>query len=225
MTTDLQRQALDAREPSRPILDIFPGRWSPRAFDGTPTTADEMHTILEAARWAPSSYNEQEWRFVYGLKGTPHFDTLLALLVESNQAWCEDAGALIHVSSRTTFKKTGKPNVAYAFDAGLATQNLLLQAASMGLATHCMVGFNKPASLVTLDIPQGVEAHCMIAVGRQGDAAKLSPEMRALEAPNGRNPLGAIAAEGRYDFDENPGGQTTADQAKLAMQAGQPTKG
>ena len=199
--SELQQEALSERTANHDILPIFHGRWSPRAMDGTPLSREELHTVLEAARWAPSSYNEQEWRFIYALAGTPHFDRLLGFLVEQNQAWCRRAGALIHVSARTTFVKNEKPNSCYSFDSGLATQNLLLQAASMNLVSHAMVGFDKPASMTGLDIPKGFEPQCMIALGHRGDVDALPDALRELESPNDRKPLSEIACEGTFGFD------------------------
>src|SRR5688572_11707933 len=120
-------RAEDHRKPDYPIQTIFYRRWSPRALSGEPITDDELLTIFEAVRWAPSTYNEQEWRFLYARRDTEHWQTFFGLLVEGNQAWCKDAAALVVVLSHKVFSRNGKPNPVHTFDAGAAFENLALQ--------------------------------------------------------------------------------------------------
>src|SRR5262245_36262805 len=101
--------ALTVRKPDYPIEPIFLRRWSPRAMTGEPIKEDELMRMFEAARWAPSTYNEQEWRFLYGRNNSPNWNTFFNLLVPANQAWCKSAGVLLVVLSKKTFTHNGKP--------------------------------------------------------------------------------------------------------------------
>src|SRR5437762_10611376 len=113
-------KADQVRKADHPIEPIFFRRWSPRAMTGEPITEAELLTLFEAARWAPSTYNEQEWRFLYARRETPHWQTFFDLLVEGNQEWCKQAAVLAVVLARKTFKRNGKPNPVHLFDCGSA---------------------------------------------------------------------------------------------------------
>src|SRR6266704_1137246 len=125
----------DYRKPDYPIEPIFYRRWSPRAMSGEPLSEQELMRLFEAARWAPSTYNEQEWRFLYARRDTPHWLTFFDLLVKGNQAWCRNAAVLVVVLARKTFTRNGKPNPVHLFDTGSAWQNLALQATILGLVS------------------------------------------------------------------------------------------
>src|SRR2546428_3615641 len=132
----------DHRKPDHPIDLLFIRRWSPRAMSGEPLSEKEFLTLFEAARWAPSTYNEQEWRFLYARRDTPHWFTFFDLLVEGNQAWCKNAAVLVVVLAHKVFAKNGKPNPVHLFDCGSAWENVALQATAMGLVAHGMQGFD-----------------------------------------------------------------------------------
>src|SRR5713226_3405008 len=129
-------KADQVRKADHPVEPIFLRRWSPRAMSGEPISCTEMLTLFEAARWAPSTYNEQEWRFLYARRDTPHWQTFFDLLMEANQAWCRQGAVLGVVLARKIFTHNGKPNPVYLFDSGGAWENLALQAAAMGLVCH-----------------------------------------------------------------------------------------
>src|SRR6185295_1918112 len=112
----------------------------------------ELDRLFEAARWAPSTYNEQEWRFLYARRDGPHWQTFMGILMEANQAWCKNAAALIVVTSKKTFARNGNPNPVHTFDSGLASMNLLLQGSTMGLVTHGMAGFDRDKARAELGI-------------------------------------------------------------------------
>src|SRR5215207_4883264 len=112
--------AEDYRKPDSPIERLFVRRWSPRAMSGAPLSEQQLHTLFEAARWAPSTYNEQEWRFLYARRDTPHWETFLGLLMEANQVWCHKAAVLVVVLARKVFTHNGKPNPVHLFDCGSA---------------------------------------------------------------------------------------------------------
>ncbi len=130
------------REAEYPVDDIFINRWSPRAMSGDPVSKDELMSLFEAARWAPSSFNNQSWRFLYSLKGSDTWDTYFNLLLEGNQTWVKNAGALVVILSKTTFDYNGKPSKTHAFDSGAAWQNFALQGSINGLVIHGMQGFD-----------------------------------------------------------------------------------
>src|SRR5438105_7312907 len=117
----------DYRKPDFPIEPILYRRWSPRAMSGEPITDQEMLTLFEAARWAPSTYNQQEWRFLYARRQTPQWATFFDLLVEANRAWCDKAAMLVVTVAYKTLTATGKPNPVHLFDCGAAFENLALQ--------------------------------------------------------------------------------------------------
>ena len=189
------------RQPDHDIETLFLRRWSPRAMTGEAVSAEELNQLFEAARWAPSTYNEQEWRFLYGTRDGAHWNTFFGLLAEANQAWCDKAGALIVVISHRFFSRNGKPNPVHTFDAGLATENLLLQGAAMNLVCHGMAGFDRGKARRELRVPDDYDVEAMIAVGRPGDPNDLPEKMRELDLqPSGRNPIHSFAAEGTFAF-------------------------
>jgi nitroreductase len=188
------------RKADHAIEPLFVKRWSPRALSGESVSAADLDRLFEAARWAPSTYNEQEWRFLYAHRDTPHWPTFMGILVEANQAWCKNAGALIVVLSKKTFTKNGKPNPVHTFDAGLASMNLLLQAASMGLVGHGMAGFDRDKARSELKVPDDYAVEAMIAVGHHGDPNDLPEQMRAGEAPSGRKKIAEFTRDGTFAF-------------------------
>ncbi|MEW4489613.1 nitroreductase family protein [Thalassoglobus sp. JC818] len=193
---------LDVRQSDHPIEELFLKRWSPRAMNGEGVEASIMDQLFEAARWAPSTYNEQEWRFLYSHRESPSWETFFGLLAEANQSWCDKAGVLVVVASRTTFSRNGKPNPVHEFDAGLATQNLLLQAAQLGIVAHPMAGYDRGKAKIALEIPDGFETHCMIAIGHPGNPEALPEQMRQNETPTGRKTIDKIAKQGEFAFED-----------------------
>jgi nitroreductase len=191
---------LDHRRADHEIETLFLKRWSPRALNGQPVSAGDLARLFEAARWAPSTYNEQEWRFLYAHREGRHWDTFLSILMEANQVWCKNAGVLIVVLSHKVFSKNGKPNPVHTFDSGLASENLMLQAAAMGLVAHGMAGFDRGKARAALKVPDDYEVEAMIAVGHPGDTSVLPAELAEREVPSGRKPIGEIAREGVFGF-------------------------
>lgn len=177
-----------------PVSPLLLGRWSPRAMSGDPIGPEEIGSLLEAARWAPSSMNIQPWRYTYARARTPGFEVLFDLLVDANKAWCARAGALFVVMSRTTTDKGG-PNGTHAFDSGSSFMSLALEGRRLGLVVHGMAGFDAARARVVLGVPEDHAIHAMIAVGRPGRIAELPERYRAREKPSGRNPIGDWATE------------------------------
>jgi nitroreductase len=191
---------LEHRTADYPIEKIFLQRWSPRAMTGEPLTERELMTLFEAARWAPSTYNEQEWRFLYARNGGEHWQKFFDLLVEGNQSWCKKAAVLVVVLSHKVFALNGKPNPVHTFDAGAAFENLALQGAAMGLVVHGMAGFNRDKARADLNVPDDYDVEAMIALGRPGDPDDLPEQLREREVPTGRKPIAEIAREGDFAF-------------------------
>jgi nitroreductase len=188
------------RKADYPIDSLFLRRWSPRAMSGEPLDEQELLTLFEAARWAPSTYNEQEWRFLYARRESEAWPLFFDLLVEGNQAWCDRAAVLVVVLSHKFFSRNGNPNPVHVFDSGAAFENLALQGALMGLVVHGMMGFNKNKTRVVLDVPDDFEVNAMIALGRPGDLDDLPEAVRQREIPSGRKPVQEFVREGKFSF-------------------------
>ena len=192
---------MSQRTPAHPIAEAFVERWSPRAFADKPVTAEQLNSLFEAARWAPSAYNAQPWRFVYALKGSAEWQSFVELLVPANQAWAQHASALIFVISKTIYEAAGKepvPFPSHAFDTGSAWVSLALQAHKDGLITHAMGGFDRERAREVLAVPAAYELQAAVAVGYQGDAASLPEALQSREAPSPRLPIEELAFAGRF---------------------------
>lgn len=189
------------RQAEYPIERLFLRRWSPRAMSGEPLSEQELMTLFEAARWAPSTYNEQEWRFLYARRETPQWQSFFDLLVEANQAWCARAAVLVVVLARKTFARNGKPNAVHLFDAGSAWENLALQATAMGLVSHGMAGFNFEKARTALRVPEHFAVAAMFALGRPGNPADLPADLRERETITSRRPVKDSVREGHFTFE------------------------
>ena len=164
-----------------PVLDLIKQRWSARSFSPKAITTDEIHTILEAAGWAPSANNEQPWEFHYALKGTAGFDTIWNCLMPGNQPWNKNAAGFIVTIAYKTFAANDKPNAYAEHDLGLATSYLLLQASSMGIYTHPMAGIDKAKLTEALHLTENQIPLCIIALGYLDDAEKLEEPFKGRE--------------------------------------------
>jgi nitroreductase len=189
---------LSTRKPSHPIDSFFADRWSPRSFVPDAIPKEDLLTIFEAARWAPSSYNNQPWRFLYARRDSATWPLFFNLLVEQNQSWAKDAPVLILVISNTKFEHNGKDAPTHSFDAGAAWQNLALQAWTKGYATHGMQGFDYDRARKDLEIPKEFKVEAMIVLGKEGPKELLAPELRERETPNQRRPIDETFAEGKF---------------------------
>ena len=183
-----------------PIHDLFKRRWSPRAFSDQPVEAETLRRLFEAARWAPSSNNEQPWRFIVATKDREtEWNRLLACLVEGNRKWAYLAPALILSVASLNFQDDATPNRHAFHDTGMAVENLVLQATALGLATHQMAGFDVEKARADLKIPSGFEPVAMIAVGYPGDLAFLPDRLRERELqPRSRQPISEWTFSGQW---------------------------
>ena len=177
------------------VDSMFTDRWSPRAFLSDTLPEHQIKALFEAARWAPSCFNEQPWLFVYATEPEQRRE-LASVLVAKNQRWAAKCPLLMFVLARRQFKEGGRENRHAPFDAGSAWMSLALQARRLGLYAHAMAGFSIKKAYEVLGVPEE-DYHIMaaIAVGRKGDADQLPEDLRTMESPNDRKPLDAVATD------------------------------
>ena len=189
---------LSVRHPAHPIENVFADRWSPRSFAPEAIPNADLMSIFEAARWAPSSYNNQPWRFLYARNGTEHWPLFFNLMVDQNKTWVKNASVLVLVISNTQFDHNGKDCITHSFDAGAAWQNLALQAWLKGYAAHGMQGFDYKRAQTDLEIPREFKVEALIALGKEGPKEALPKELQEREAPSDRRPLAESIVEGKF---------------------------
>ena len=185
------------------ILEVIRERWSPRAFDlAREITRGDLHRLFEAARWAPSSFNEQPWRFVVAdRQRTPEtFAGLYTSLDRSNQVWASTAPVLILVAVNLRLARTGDLNRSAWYDTGQAVGFLALQATALGVAIRQMEGFDSDRARAACGVPESFDPAVVMAVGYPGDPESLAAEHhRAAERqPRSRQPIGEFVFEGRW---------------------------
>lgn len=193
-----KEEMLHYRKPQHSVGPLFINRWSPRAMSGDEMSLEELMSLFEAARWAPSSFNNQPWRFLFARRGTEHWETFTDLLSDSNKVWARQAAALIVVLSKTTFDYNGKPARTHSFDAGAAWENLALQGTAIGFVVHGMQGFSYSRAKEELRVPEGYEVEAMVAVGKPGKKEDLPEELQQREYPSPRKKLKEIVFEGAF---------------------------
>lgn len=186
-------------ETQYPIYDLLRRRWSPRAFAERPVEPEKVRSLFEATRWAPSSNNEQPWRFMMAMKENKvEWDRLFHCLVEGNQKWAHRVPVLMLSVAALNFDD-GSPNRHAFHDTGTAAENLVLQATALGLVAHQMAGFRIDQARVEFKIPDGYEPVAMIAVGYPGDPATLPDYLRERELkPRQRNPISEFVFSGNW---------------------------
>jgi nitroreductase len=199
-----QDSASSQRKSDYPISSFILNRWSPRAMTGEPISKDELFSLFEAARWAPSSFNNQPWIFIYGMRGTEAWNTLHELLVPFNHEWTSTSSALILVASRNNFYQNDKPSVTHSFDTGAAWMALALEGHEKGLVVHGMQGFDYEAAKKKLNIPKDYTVEAMIAVGKPAPKETLSKELQAKEVVSTRRPITDFVMEGSFKKSGRP---------------------
>ena len=190
------------RQPDHPVDPLFLERWSPRAFDGTKMPEEDLLTMFEAARWAPSAFNSQPWRFLWARRGDEHWERFLGLLIPWNQGWAHSASALVYILSDSLpfTDKAGEPATSHthSYDSGAAWACFALQARLMGYQAHGMSGVEFERARAELAVPERYRIEAAAAVGRVGDPATLPEKLRAREGPSGRRPVSELAFRGKY---------------------------
>lgn len=187
------------RETDTALNPLFLNRWSPRAFDGSVMPADDLRTILDAGRWAPSSFNYQPWRFLYATRDdAANWARFLDLLIPFNAIWAKEASVLLFILSETTMGSPDKPSHSHSFDAGAAWSAVALQSTLIGYHAHGMVGIDMDKTRRELGVPDGFRIEAAVAIGRMGDPASLPEKLQAREEPSNRKPLEEIAYSGNF---------------------------
>ena len=192
----------NSRRAQNKINSIFVNRWSPRSMTGESINDETLMSLFEAARWAPSSYNNQPWRFLYAKKDTSSWNVFFNLLLEGNKVWAKDAAVLVVVISRKNFEHNEKPSITHQFDAGAAWENLALEASTREIVTHGMQGFDYEKAREQLRIPFNYNIMAMIAIGIKGPRENLPPNLQEKEFPNHRKELSEIVMEGAFRNEE-----------------------
>ena len=202
MTTDANAIDVHAfRKPEHEIAPIFLERWSPRAFTNEEIPDSVLMRCFEAARWAPSSTNQQPWRFIYAKRGHARFPVFCEAILERSRMWAQHASAIVFIISKKMAFARGELKVSrsHAFDAGAAWENFALQATMLGWSVHPIGGYDQVNAPGLLGIPdEGWQMHIAVAVGRRGDKASLAAEFAAREHPNLRVPLNLLLMEGGF---------------------------
>ncbi len=183
-----------------PIHDLIKRRWSPRAFSDRSIKPETLQSLLEAARWAPSSNNEQPWSFIVAAKDDPdEFGRLLSCLVEGNSLWAQHAPVLMVSVARLSFEDDGQPNRHAFHDVGQAVANLIVQATALGLMVHQMAGFHPDKVRELYSVPKEFEPVAAMALGYPGDPQSLSDKLKKRElAPRERKPITEFVFTGRW---------------------------
>lgn len=196
---ELRDDVAEHREPDHDIDPLFVNRWSPRAMTGESLDEAEYLPLFEAARWAPSAFNNQHWRFLYASREDDEWNTFVDLLTEGNKAWATDAAVLAVIVSKTTFDHNGEPAPVHSFDTGAAWENLALEGARRDLAVHGMAGFDYERAAEELDVPDEFEVEAMVAIGERAPPETLPEELREREQPSDRKPLAEIVHRGGFE--------------------------
>ena len=188
-------------ETEYPVHELIAKRWSPRAFEPRAVPTEALRSVLEAARWAASSFNEQPWRFLVARReDSEEFAQMLGCLMEGNQSWAKNAGVLILTVAKETFTRNDRPNRSAFHDVGLAAGNLSLQATDLGLRVHQMAGIEVDKIRKTYSVPEGFQPLTGIAIGYSGSVEQLPEPLRAPEiAPRQRNPQSEFVFSGTWN--------------------------
>jgi nitroreductase len=183
-----------------PLHELVSNRWSPRSFSSQPVPREKLGSLLEAARWAASSRNEQPWRFIVVTRENAEaFGRAFSCLMEGNQQWNHNIPVLLFGIAKRTWSHNSTPNAYGWYDLGQAVANLAIQAVAEGLAIHQMGGFHKHRVRELFAIPDDYEPVVAVAIGYQGGLDALSEDQRQREtSPRSRKPLSELVFEGEW---------------------------
>src|SRR5262245_3012157 len=186
--------------PDHPVHELIAKRWSPYAYADRHVSVEDLRSLFEAARWAPSSYNEQPWSYIVATQDDRReYDRALSCLVEGNQAWAKAAPVLGLGCTSLNFTLNDKPNAAAIHDLGLAAGNLCLEAAARGLHVHQMIGILPDRARQEFKIPEGVQPLTGFAIGYAADASALPEKLKERDlAPRTRKPLAKFVFGGQW---------------------------
>ena len=183
-----------------PVNELIQNRWSPRAFSDKPVPQEVLRSLFEAARWAPSSSNEQPWAYIVATKDdAENFEKSLGALVEFNANWAKKAPVLVIAVAELAFAKNNAPNRNAQYDVGAASLQLSIEATARGLVVHQMAGFDPETAREAYDIPQGWEPIAAMAIGYPGDASSLPEPLQSREkAPRSRKRIREFVMSGQW---------------------------
>ena len=183
-----------------PVNELIQNRWSPRAFSDKLVPQEVLRSLFEAARWAPSSNNEQPWAYIVATKDDPeNFEKSLGALVEFNANWAKKAPVLVIAVAELAFAKSNAPNRNAQYDVGAASLQLSIEATARGLVVHQMAGFDPETAKEAYDIPQGWEPIAAMAIGYPGDASSLPEPLQSREkAPRSRKRIREFVMSGQW---------------------------
>ncbi|MGB8259163.1 MAG: nitroreductase family protein [Terracidiphilus sp.] len=185
---------LKVAPPVEGVLPVVLNRWSPRSFSAREVASADLHRVFEAAHWAASANNEQPWRYLIGRRGTETHSKIAGALLGFNQQWAGQAPVLILTLASARMSHNGSANAWALYDLGAANATLCLQAASLGLGTHSMAGYDQKAAREAFGISEEYVLGAVIALGYQGEPAELATEQLVAReiAPRSRKPLGEL---------------------------------
>ena len=185
---------------AHPIQELISRRWSPYSFADQDVANEDLLAIFEAARWAPSSYNEQPWRYILARRAdTRAFDKLLSCLVEGNQVWARYAPVLAVGIAMLKFARNGKPNKAASHDLGLAAGNMCVEATARGLYVHQMIGIVPERVRELYSVPQEAEPLTGLAIGHLGDGSNLPEPLQERDrSARERHPVTSFVFQGTW---------------------------
>lgn len=188
-------------KPDHPILDVIAERWSPYGYDDSPVSAEDLRSMFEAARWAPSSFNEQPWRYIVATRDDKEeFERLLSCLTEGNQVWAKAAPVLALGVVKLEFTHNGATNRVAIHDLGQASASLTMEATSRGLSVHQMAGILPDRAREIYGVPDGFEVVTALAIGYAADPDSLPERLKKRDiTPRRRKPLEDIVFGGKWD--------------------------
>ena len=199
---EAKNKKINLKNPRRPEFEIdkiFVNRCSPRAMSGEEIDDKELISLFESAKWAPSSYNSQPWRFIYAKRNTKEWNKIFNLLADFNKMWTKNAAALVVAVSRKIFEHNNQPSITHSFDTGAAWENLALQGSLKGFVIHGMSGFDYERAKKELEIPENYNVEMMFAVGKKGKKEYLSDDMQKMEILSDRKKISEIVYKEKFN--------------------------
>jgi nitroreductase len=195
---------MTTRQASPRVHQLFVDRWSPRAFDESAITGEDLNLIFEAAGLAPSAFNYQPWQFLYARRDDAHWERFLSLLVPFNASWAKDAAVLVYIISDTLMAhgEEANPSHSHSFDAGAAWAQMALQATALGYHAHAMVGLDFDRARQELAVPDSFRIEAAVVIGRRDAPERLPEALREREFPSNRKPVAEIAFAGNFRLSE-----------------------
>jgi nitroreductase len=157
-----------------------------------PLSQEEISSLFEAARYAPSAYNGQPWRFIYATPNDPSWQDFFHLLVQFNQSWCKNASMLVIICSRKDHEHNNKPSRTHSFDTGAAWMAMALEGSRRGLVVHGLEGFSYEKAYTVARVPSDFQIEAMVAVGKRAAKEALAAPLQEKETPSKRRPLSEI---------------------------------